>query len=386
MFHPQSSSFIHSFIASFNQTNQLYHLEPCQPNKTAKQQTKAIILFPPDPPVRVCVLMTTPEKEKEAKECAKLLRELMKSVPASNVFSTTNIVVSPELLIKDPTIMKALQERISFYDRAKIPLMSNLNFRGEKEYTELYEDMISHPELWEELFSHREHMVIAERCTGIIGTLATLHRQRGNLAHTLEIMEVYQKTLESYSKLVQLNRDQPNFNDAKACCEALRFKYNLVKFNCLLDQYKESVESGNGPSDATNPFLKASAKYQREMIRYEIENNIDFDHQAFAFMFMVVYQKEPTMKVLSKSTDEDLIEMTMWSIRASAEQGQFPLDRTPKQAKKIALATCANCGKQEPYLNTFNQCGRCKSVRYCGKECQATHWRVHKKSCNPKNK
>jgi hypothetical protein len=28
-------------------------------------------------------------------------------------------------------------------------------------------------------------------------------------------------------------------------------------------------------------------------------------------------------------------------------------------------------------------CGRCKKIRYCGRECQLLHWKVHKPECNP---
>lgn len=39
---------------------------------------------------------------------------------------------------------------------------------------------------------------------------------------------------------------------------------------------------------------------------------------------------------------------------------------------------CRACGKQGGSLSL---CGKCKSVRYCSKECQVKDWKVHKKSC-----
>ena len=39
---------------------------------------------------------------------------------------------------------------------------------------------------------------------------------------------------------------------------------------------------------------------------------------------------------------------------------------------------CSACGKQGGSLSL---CGKCKSVRYCSKECQVKDWKAHKKNC-----
>ena len=39
---------------------------------------------------------------------------------------------------------------------------------------------------------------------------------------------------------------------------------------------------------------------------------------------------------------------------------------------------CRACGKQGGSLSL---CGKCKTVRYCSKECQVKDWKVHKKNC-----
>eukprot|EP00198_Chlamydomonas_reinhardtii_P010112 XP_001699449.1 predicted protein [Chlamydomonas reinhardtii] len=46
----------------------------------------------------------------------------------------------------------------------------------------------------------------------------------------------------------------------------------------------------------------------------------------------------------------------------------------------VALAhhVCVACGKM--YHKT-QLCSRCKSVRYCGRECQSAHWKEHKQEC-----
>ena len=45
---------------------------------------------------------------------------------------------------------------------------------------------------------------------------------------------------------------------------------------------------------------------------------------------------------------------------------------------------CDNCNKAEyEEKRKFNRCAKCKSVRYCSKECQTTHWKKggHNKEC-----
>ena len=43
---------------------------------------------------------------------------------------------------------------------------------------------------------------------------------------------------------------------------------------------------------------------------------------------------------------------------------------------------CAACAAVEPALGTYQKCAACRSVRYCGAECQRAHWKaVHTGEC-----
>ena len=47
---------------------------------------------------------------------------------------------------------------------------------------------------------------------------------------------------------------------------------------------------------------------------------------------------------------------------------------------------CASCAKPETGLAegaTLLRCSRCKTVRYCSRECQSNAWKEHKKTCVP---
>ncbi|KAJ7621586.1 hypothetical protein DFH06DRAFT_1341208 [Mycena polygramma] len=42
---------------------------------------------------------------------------------------------------------------------------------------------------------------------------------------------------------------------------------------------------------------------------------------------------------------------------------------------------CSNCSSVPPPNTTLKLCATCKLTRYCSKECQKTHWKIHKQSC-----
>ncbi|KAJ6453809.1 hypothetical protein C8R45DRAFT_1038906 [Mycena sanguinolenta] len=58
----------------------------------------------------------------------------------------------------------------------------------------------------------------------------------------------------------------------------------------------------------------------------------------------------------------------------------LPTERERRQELDVLETTCISCA------NTVNRadikvCGRCQGARYCSKECQIQHWKVHKADC-----
>ena len=50
------------------------------------------------------------------------------------------------------------------------------------------------------------------------------------------------------------------------------------------------------------------------------------------------------------------------------------------------LMTCGFCSKREESAKQFQKCNRCKIVYYCGKSCQKSDWKIHKKNCKQEEK
>lgn len=59
---------------------------------------------------------------------------------------------------------------------------------------------------------------------------------------------------------------------------------------------------------------------------------------------------------------------------------------TCKKAFRSAMGLKFVCGACGVEGTKMMQCGKCKAARYCSKECQRSHWKEHKNSCDIKNR
>lgn len=51
------------------------------------------------------------------------------------------------------------------------------------------------------------------------------------------------------------------------------------------------------------------------------------------------------------------------------------------EAPRCALAGCDKAADELPQGQNLLRCGKCKVTVYCNTECQAAHWKKHKKVC-----
>lgn len=162
----------------------------------------------------------------------------------------------------------------------------------ERTYHTLYLDIINHEDFWfSTIFSASS--VFCEWTVGILGTLATIRRQRGDVQKCLEVLEIDKRVLKLYQSIA--NHDNPA---ERACVRALTYKYNLIVINANSQMRNKS----------------AAVKAFREAVQYEIEEEYSFDQQEFGFMLRQGLEDDyMTMECLNNTSDDYI-----WSVLMTA--------------------------------------------------------------------
>lgn len=64
------------------------------------------------------------------------------------------------------------------------------------------------------------------------------------------------------------------------------------------------------------------------------------------------------------------------------------IDKVPSDTVLLPPQFCSNplCQSKERVTGEFKLCSACKTVRYCGRDCQVQHWKEHKPACNARVK
>jgi hypothetical protein len=69
--------------------------------------------------------------------------------------------------------------------------------------------------------------------------------------------------------------------------------------------------------------------------------------------------------------------------RAAVRHYIHQMMREPGCDEYVAYhVTCDHCDKTETKRGKMKECGRCRSVFYCSKDCQRAAWKKHKKTCS----
>ena len=234
------------------------------------------------------------------------------------------------------------------------------NMKGEAKYREYYIGILQQKDIWMNFFQHPENIQHCEHTCGILGTLATTYRQRGDYENCGRVLDLEDEILELY-------REHTRSDGVPA---AARHCYDGLNYKCLMIRYNMNMGLRN--YDENIPIFGRQADYE---LRY----NLGFEQQEYLFLVEAVLgKKNPTAKYLKRLSDTDIKSMIM----APVKMGQQGIDSKEKQ--RVALNTCGNCGIEEKALRQFPGCSGCKKVHYCGKDCQKAHWKVHKKECHVK--
>ena len=284
-----------------------------------------------------------------------------------------------------PTLAKATH---SFFTLGNACLLTGKesstasSFLGEKEYKELYDSMMEYDHEYFSCFLLApENSIWLEQMSGVIGTLATIYRQRGLYEECRIVHQgLHKKLLNAYTTKVEemkvsSNPSQYSFTSGGtkddidrqiACHKELLYKAARIAVNLY-------------PSLNDSTFFVGP--YYRRVIQHEIDNGIDYENSEFGWMMPTFLGRQRTSYSLANTTDEELQLLAHKVALFAQSQNQEVLLReiTPE----ATLNKCAGCGVTEEFIGTLLVCSGCSSARYCAppRNCQRQHWKKHKESC-----
>jgi hypothetical protein len=244
-------------------------------------------------------------------------------------------------------------------------------FKGERIYSDLFADMIKNRRLWFSLFEMDENNILAECSVGMLGMLATIYRQRGELKKAASVMELDECVLIRYEDMVsRLGVADPSL---LAECHGLRFKFNMIRYNLLMGQHLES------PNIAT--LAAGVPSVLRDLMRHEIQKKFTYEEQHYAFMMPAQTYRSPSLVDLANLNNRDILKLCLSSMKMNDDAGLASTAVTGKILRKVSLQQCVQCKKIEEMRGDYQCCGGCKRVHYCSKICQELNWKDHKAIC-----
>mmetsp|Transcript_29185 Transcript_29185/g.81642 ORF Transcript_29185/g.81642 Transcript_29185/m.81642 type:complete len:350 (+) Transcript_29185:51-1100(+) len=244
------------------------------------------------------------------------------------------------------------------------------NFKGERAYKAYYTDLVGEDrEVWLALFENPDNVTHAEHTTGIMGTYATLLRQRGALDECEAVMEIYREVLVRYERVVRQNF---SFDPSTMqCMEALKYKFHLIEYNVNMQRHR----------------FRDNIAVWRTICDYELRTmgvqGLGYTQQLL--MVTVALQQMPTPEVLRAISDEEVMSIIMLPVvEAGGVEALFKSVDEEMGGNKAKLNICPGCGKQEDVIGVFKSCANCRVAKYCSRACQKSDWSVHKRACRKK--
>ncbi|KAL7540055.1 hypothetical protein ACHAXR_012328 [Thalassiosira sp. AJA248-18] len=288
-------------------------------------------------------------------------------VPITSVCYTHAGAVGPDMPIPDgvPSNFGLKQKALMEFHGGR----GHRQFFGEASYKAYYDDLVENKLEWIEFFRHPMNHQHAEHTCGILGTLATIFRQRGSYEECGNVLDMEVEVLDIFKE----HSSAPGTPRAQiSCCDGLGFLMNKIRYNLNnnLKQYRANIQ------------------VFRDLCSYEANYHLSHEQQNYLFMVEVVkecYDRRITASDVHALSDEECLKAIIIPITSCSNSPKFKRE-SAENRERTQLLCCGNesCKKQESAIGQFKECKLCKNAVYCGRECQKKAWKGHKKICGKK--
>jgi len=262
------------------------------------------------------------------------IQEDIEIPPGCNGMSS--IVREAQVIGERLTILKQAHLRFSLL--SKVSYNSGLDY--ERYYRDLFNDIQTHRDIWfTKLFNaDNPNPTRAEFTVGILGTLCTILRQRGDLKGCMEVMPTYMEVLKRYQQMTEGCGSEPQIN----CCEVLTFKANIIRINLgvQLGDMKMAVQA------LRSAF--AHEKKEKALGRYDLDGNSP-DYDGIFEMF------------IGHNNYEEVSDAELFNVL------NFMSEDRDREGPPLKLRQCGCCDKMETMHGDFKKCSRCHDQPYCSK-------------------
>mmetsp|Transcript_13333 Transcript_13333/g.15535 ORF Transcript_13333/g.15535 Transcript_13333/m.15535 type:complete len:395 (+) Transcript_13333:123-1307(+) len=300
--------------------------------------------------------------EKASREETKFVRKAKKEgTPIFHMSKTSHGIVMagqpvPEGVPESFFLKQDAITNLKYGAQTNMKKLGNLKF--EASYKDYYDDIVKNEDIWMSFFNYKANEEHVEHTCGILGTLATIYRQRGHLQACEDVLNMETKVIQIYKRHSKNGGYDQVYN-----CDSLEFKMNCIYFNLYMQvgRCKECI-----------PLF-------RSLCSYELQYNLRSDEQNWACLIETLLHKTPNKRNLQRLTNAEILRALniMNKVRKS-EQG---LAISNREKERVALNSCLKCGIEEESIGRFKSCARCQKIFYCSKACQKEDWKVHKKHC-----